>query len=173
MWTAPGKTWLSVRTVKPLERVVTLYSGAWSTASNGLWLYKHDWLSNSIEINFEFSWRVNLQLKCSIEFSYLKRSGGIVLSDGVCSSVFVNNVQHPGQDSRVRSEFSSLHKYRVRTSAEYDTDGVWLSEVSTYNKRLEVLALWFEGLAQHLSFWIIILITKSNLLPSFLTFSYI
>ena len=113
MWTAPGKTWLSVRTVKPLERVVTLYSGAWSTVSNGLWLYKYkkQRLFSCYTANY-FMQRESPHI--SIEFSYLERSGGIVLSDWVCSSVFVNNVQHPGQDSRVRSKFSSLHKHCVK-----------------------------------------------------------
>jgi hypothetical protein len=170
MWTAPGKTWLSVRTVKPLERVVTLYSGAWSTASNGLWLYnnaqKGQWL-------ISFSRNKKMLQKESLIFfivSYLEGSSGIVFGDWVCGGVFVNNIEHSRQDSRVRSEISSLHDDWLASTEypEHRLADVWARN-STYDKGLEVLALWFEGLAQHLSFWIIILITKSNLWHSFLS----
>ena len=95
MWTAPGKTWLSVNTVKPLESVVTLYSGAWSTASSGLWPYNHE-LVNSGE---------SLQT-----IAYLKGDGWVVLSDWVCSGVCVNSVEDTRQHSWVRSKFSSLDR---------------------------------------------------------------
>ena len=167
MWTAPGKTWLSVRTVKPLERVVTLYSGAWSTASNGLWLYNYAQKGQRLK-----SFRRKYCIKSHFFFivSYLEGSSGIVFGDGVCGGVFVDNIEHSWQDSRVCAEISSLHSDWLASTEypEHRQADVWARN-STYNKRLEVLALWFEGLAQHLSFWIIILITKSNLCHSFLS----
>jgi len=62
--------------VKPFESVVTLYSGAWSAASTGLWPY-------SI-------------VKYDKDGTYPEWDGRIVFSDGVGSCVGINSIEDFG-----------------------------------------------------------------------------
>lgn len=115
MWTAPGKTWLSVNTVKPFESWVTLYSGAWSTASSGLWLYIIMRNKNLLK-NLSGGGRTIINAikeshpTCCQLYPYLEGDGGIVFSNWVGSCVGVNSVEDSRQDSWVWSEFSSLKR---------------------------------------------------------------
>jgi len=104
MCTAPGKVWLSVSTVNPFERLVTLYSAALSVVSMDLSLYAET---------------VGEWLMCV--FAYLVDIGGhrIELSHLVGVCVLVDSVENSGDHSGVGAESSFL----VGVSGEKSTYG--------------------------------------------------
>ena len=105
MWTEPGKTDVSVSTVKPLDRLVTLYSGVWSLTSTGLWPYIF-----TIIVNFHIPSIVKAfhHMKLSLNGPYLEGGSGVVSSNRVGSRVGVNSVEDSRQYSLVWTEISSL-----------------------------------------------------------------
>lgn len=93
IWTVPGKVWLSVRTVKPFGRFVTLYSGALSKVSIGLSLYIRNDVSNRV-----------------LTYLVLKWLQWVEFGNRVGVSVGVNGVEDSVENSWVGSKSGSLLK---------------------------------------------------------------
>lgn len=96
IWTALGKVWLSVSTVNPFERFVTLYSGALSVVSNDLWLCtQNKVLSKS---SCRASSAKTYLLSVWLEW--------VVSSHSIGVGSFVHSVENSVEDSRVRAKSS-------------------------------------------------------------------
>ena len=99
IWTAPGKLWLSVRTVNPFSRLVTVYSRGRSWAAIGLWPWKKEICKFSCLLQSAYFYDM---------YTYSKWDGWIRLDNLEGGSWFVKSIENSVEDTWVGSKVPSL-----------------------------------------------------------------